>query len=117
VAFNRDGQVLATGSEDNTIILWDAATGQPLGEPLTGHHDIVISVTFSPDGQTLASGSGDGTIILWDVNFKSWQERVCRRANRNLSRAEWARYVGLDIPYRPTCPNLPSEQGVAQAVE
>jgi WD40 repeat protein/transcriptional regulator with XRE-family HTH domain/tRNA A-37 threonylcarbamoyl transferase component Bud32 len=67
VAFSSDGQILASGSNDGTIILWDVATGQPLGPPLTGHTDTVRSVAFSPDGQTLASSSFDNTIILWNV--------------------------------------------------
>jgi WD40 repeat protein len=66
VAFSKDGKWLASGSGDNTIILWDTATHQPR-PPLTGHKDPVLSVAFSPDGKTLASGSADKTIRLWDV--------------------------------------------------
>jgi serine/threonine protein kinase/dipeptidyl aminopeptidase/acylaminoacyl peptidase len=67
VAFSPDGTTLASGSYDNTIRRWDAATGKPLGEPLRGHEDWVTSVAFSPDGTTLASGSDDKTIRLWDA--------------------------------------------------
>jgi WD40 repeat protein len=59
--------VLASGSADNTIILWDVATHEPLGSPLARHLHWVESVAFSPDGKLLASGSADSTIILWDV--------------------------------------------------
>jgi len=65
VAFSPDGRTLASGSADNTIKLWDVATGQEL-RTLTDTTQ-VSSVTFSPDGHTLASGSQDNTIKLWDV--------------------------------------------------
>ncbi|HEY9830275.1 MAG TPA: NB-ARC domain-containing protein [Stenomitos sp.] len=60
------GGILASGSEDRTIKLWDILSGQHLNT-LTGHKDAVFSVLFSPDGQTLCSGSLDGTIKLWDI--------------------------------------------------
>ncbi|MGI2909791.1 WD40 repeat domain-containing protein, partial [Hassallia sp. VBCCA 56010] len=66
VAFSPDGKTLASGSDDNTIKLWDVATGK-LSQTLTGHSNSVRSVAFSPDGKTLASGSDDNTIKLWDV--------------------------------------------------
>ena len=70
---------------------------------LTGHTDAVWSAAFSPDGKTLASGSDDKTIMLWEVSFDSWKDRACHIANRNLTHAEWAQYIGDIESYRATC--------------
>ncbi len=68
VAFSPDGSMLASGSADNSILLWDVSHRQPIGGPLVGHSGAVNSVAFSPDGTLLASGSDDNTIILWDMS-------------------------------------------------
>jgi predicted NACHT family NTPase len=64
VVFSPDGQTVASGSADNTVRLWDAATGE-LVETLDTHSASVNTVAFSPDGTILAAGSNDNTIKLW----------------------------------------------------
>src|SRR6266542_1276626 len=64
VAFGLDGKIVASGSRDNTIKLWEVATGRELRT--LRHSSSVRSVAFSVDGRTLASGGG-GTIKLWEV--------------------------------------------------
>ncbi|RYP19440.1 hypothetical protein DL765_003341 [Monosporascus sp. GIB2] len=66
VAFSPDGSRLASGSEDCTVRVWDAATGACLST-LEDHGDWVNSVAFSPDGSRLASGSHDDTVKIWDA--------------------------------------------------
>ena len=65
-----DGRaLLASGSDDDTVRLWDPATGAPVGEPLTGHTGAVTAVAFgaAADGRALlASASDDETVRLWD---------------------------------------------------
>ncbi|MEH1931235.1 protein kinase domain-containing protein [Nostoc sp.] len=66
LAFSPDGKIIASGSFDKTIKLWNVGTGREI-YTLQGHSSYVNSVAFSPDGKTLASGSDDKTIKLWDV--------------------------------------------------
>ncbi len=128
VAFSPDGTTLASGGDEGEVWLWDVGSRQPLSALLHGCKDVTLgpsgapsvafslcgvsSVAFSPDGAILASGSfDDGTVWLWDVDPDSWTAHACRRANRNLSLAEWQQYLGVDVPYRRTCPGLPPGLG------
>ncbi len=65
-AYALDGSVVASGSADNTIRLWNADTGGHL-RTLKGHTDYAYSVAFSPDGLSLASGGKDHSIQLWSA--------------------------------------------------
>jgi WD40 repeat protein len=67
LAFTPDGQLLASGSWDDTIKLWQVSTGQLL-KTLSEYGLGVCAVTFSPDGRLLASGSWDNTIKVWQVS-------------------------------------------------
>jgi len=62
--------MLATGSYDRTIELWDAESGENLGT-LTGHHGSVNALAFHPEGRILASAADDSTVKLWDVEQQS----------------------------------------------
>ncbi|HVX84870.1 MAG TPA: hypothetical protein VH253_08650 [Phycisphaerae bacterium] len=68
-AFSADGKLLAAGSGDRTIIVWDVQTGKEV-KRLEGHSAAITSLSFSPDGKYLVSSAAEPTIDLWDT--KTW---------------------------------------------
>lgn len=71
VAFSTNGQIIASGSDDGTIRLWDVTTGLE-NRILVGHSDSVNSIAFSvTDGKIQASGSKDRTVKIWDIKTGS----------------------------------------------
>ncbi|MEE2031573.1 nSTAND1 domain-containing NTPase [Rhodococcus chondri] len=71
VAFSADGAVLASGGDDQQVVLWDRdgdGNFRARPAPLLGHSGTVYSVSVSPDGRRVVSGSDDGTVRLWDVS-------------------------------------------------
>jgi WD40 repeat protein len=66
VAYSPSGSLIATGSEDHSIYLWDAHTGKQI-RTLKGHRNTIEAIKFSHDGKWLASGSWDKTARIWDV--------------------------------------------------
>jgi WD40 repeat protein len=74
LAFTPDGTTLISGSRDQTIRLWEAATGKER-HVLTGHRGAVRTLAVSADGNRLASGSQDCTVLIWDLTNLAKQER------------------------------------------
>lgn len=82
IAFSPDGKLIASGSFDNTLRLWDLQ-GNPVSAPLVGHSDWITSVVFSPNGTCILSGSSDGTLQTWNLDgtpsgeiFKSTRNQI-----------------------------------------
>ncbi|WP_433559286.1 hypothetical protein ACQPWY_14075 [Pseudonocardia xinjiangensis] len=63
-------EAIISGSEDHTMRVWDANTGQQIGKPLTGHTRDVFAVALGKVGgrEIVVSGSRDLTVRMWDAN-------------------------------------------------
>ncbi len=72
-AIAPNGKVIATGSDDDTLRLWDAANGKELAQ-LGQHPTAVNAVAFAHSGKFLVSADGDGTLHMW--NASDWKESV-----------------------------------------
>jgi len=81
VAMSVDGQTLLSGSDDNTIRVWDVETGQFI-RSLNGHGYGVTSVAISPDRLRAASGSHDRSIKIWNLNKAQCQQTFAGKVFR-----------------------------------
>lgn len=108
VAFLRDGDLVMTTSDtgdQSSVQLWDATTTASIGEPATQAHGAGI-LARSPDGMSAVAGSDRGIAQVWHVDLSEWKATACRIAGRNLTRAEWERYLPGE-PYRASCAQWP----------
>lgn len=89
-AFSPDGKVLATGSGDKTIRLWDVLTSTPT-DVLNGHKHWVQVLSWSPNGNYLASGSRDGGLLCWRHGdmYTDFKSATLRGHSNYLSHISW----------------------------
>ena len=84
LAFTQDGKTLASGSEDETVLLWNTENGTKQAT-FRGHEEVVTTVAFSVDGKTVASGAANKLIKVWDV--KTERELATLRGHKNTINA------------------------------
>jgi len=102
LAFDNEGGMLASGSLDNTVKIWNLRA--PEDEPVSVDHGAwVWDVAFGPQGNLLASAGADRTVRLWPTDARRMAGQLCDRLEGGLAPDEWFRHVGSDIPYEETC--------------
>jgi WD40 repeat protein len=103
LAISPDGRTLAVGGEAGSLQLWDVATQQPLGRPLTTPGEPIDTVAFGADSGTVYAGSAHVPLQRYTIDPSKAVGTVCARTGGNgLTRAQWQRYV-RDVPYRKVC--------------
>ncbi len=103
LALSASGKFLATASLDGTVRIWQA---QNLDEDPIVLSDLgswAQSVAFDATGQHVVLGTVDKTIRYYPTHMKEMSERICGRLPRNMTDAEWEKYVGQEIPREETC--------------
>ena len=110
LVFSPDGNTLVvTGVGEGDLQLWDVsdpANPRQLGPPL--RRGAFNGAVVNPNGQSLVSFFYENTAILQPVSPELLLTRACALAGRNLTQAEWNRYVGEALTYHATCAQWPN---------
>lgn len=108
VAFSPDGIYVASGGGDNMLRVWETVSGKEVARIM--HKDDVDFVAFDPKGQYVISESQNDVFYGWLYQPENIINLACSRITRNLTRAEWAQYIGDALQYQAVCSNLPIEK-------
>ena len=126
IAISPNGKILAAGSDDCSIVLYDMKTRKMINQPIRGHNGVstsdvlhvatysdklqgIRSLAFSKDGQQLASCSDDQTVRLWNV---STGKKSCDPLHGHTSSVSSVKF-SPDMKQLITGKPVPSKNGIA----
>lgn len=109
ISLSNDGAFMLSASKDKTVRVWNLSeiTKQPI--ILSDHSNWVWSAAFGKQGKNIYTADEDGYISVWPFSIDVLGSQLCQELDRNLTRTEWATYIGADLDYEATCSELTSE--------
>jgi hypothetical protein len=107
VEFCPANKLLASSSFDGSIQIWDVRNFNARPVVIREHGSWVRTIAFDSRGDRMASGSRqEARLRVWTTNINEMASLICEKLTRNMTQAEWNQYIGADIPYMESCPQL-----------
>lgn len=103
IQFSPNGQFVATASMDKTAQVWNMQRLNEAPIVLRDQTDWAWTVAFSTDNQKVVVGCQNGQLHNYPFNIRQMADQLCGHLSRNLSTAEWQRFVGEGIEPQPAC--------------
>ncbi len=107
LAFCPANRLIASSSFDGSIRIWDSQNPGVSPVVINQNGSWVRSLAFNSEGSRLVTGSRqENRLRVWITNPGDMASRICERLTRNLTQSEWNQFIGEDIPYMESCPQL-----------
>jgi len=103
IAFNREGTLMASGSFDKTMKIWNLRDISKLPTVIDDFDSWIVSIIFSDDGSMIFTGEENGNIRYLSIVPGTYYSQLCTYLGRNMTPEEWAQIVGDEFHYSETC--------------
>jgi len=105
IACNHRDEQIATADESGEIRLWSASDLSQPPVVISDSEKEIVSMTFTDQGNTFLAAAGS-YVTRRPAHVRGMTDGLCDKVTRNLSEQEWNAFVGRDIEYEPTCPDM-----------